>query len=500
MTIFSIDLGNSRMKFAHAERDGHPVILPNRLGEPFTSSVVYFPDNGLPVVGTEALNMAFAEPKRVVFNWKRHMGSEKCLYKGKDGKEWRAKEIAALLLAEFKASVEARTGKVATEVIITVPANYTEKQKRETIEAAESVGLKVLCLPSEPYAAALGNDVHLRGDGLTLVFDLGGGTFDVSIMHVRGNLIEVLRTNGDPELGGQDVNRRIRENILNMFQKEHGYVPDQVKSPVFYADLDARVEQLKTSLTTLEQANLVVRDGEKLLNRKISRKEVETWIADLVKRALTLVEMTLSEAQVGWPEITVVLPVGGGSRMPVIAQELERLAGKKLSQKLEPDYAAALGGIIAGRVELQRQGRKAETETGALPSIGVYAREVTSHSLGVSALNGGQKPLQHVLLPKGTPYPSTQVRTFALAQPHQTAANIVVLEGEEGIPHEECVKIGEFHLEGLPAYADITERIEVTFELDSSGLLTATARDLKSGRTAVMKIDTKSGEKTAKKS
>jgi len=499
MSIFAVDLGNSRMKFARAERDGHPVIVPNKMGEPFTHSVVYFPDNGDPVVGSEALNMAFADPKKVVFNWKRFIGTEKVLYKGQDGKEWHAKDIAALLLAHFKASVEARTGEVVTEAIITVPANYTEKQKRETIEAGEAVGLKVLCLPSEPYAAALGNDVHLRGDGLTLVFDLGGGTFDVSLLRVRGNLIEVLRTNGD-QLGGQDVNRRIRENILNMFQKEHGYVPDQAKSPVFYADLDARVEQLKTSLTTLGQANLVIRDGEKLLNRKITRQEVETWVADLVKRALTLVELTLSEAQVGWPEITVVLPVGGGSRMPIIAQELERLAGKKLSQKLEPDYAAALGGIIAGRIELQRQGRKAETEAGALPPIGVHAREVTSHSLGVSALNKEQKPLQHVLLPKGTPYPSTQVRTFALAHPHQTAAHIVVLEGEDGIPEEECVKIGEFQLDGLPPYPDITDRIEITFELDSSGLLTATARDLKSGRTAVMKIDTKSGEKKAKKS
>jgi molecular chaperone DnaK len=499
MSTFGCDLGNSRTKIAQADRDGRPVIVPNALGELYILSVVHFPDDGEPVVGSEAVNMAFAEPQKVVFNWKRHMGTDKVLYRSKDGKEYRAKDIAALILKEVKRAVEARTGVVITELTVTTPANYTEKQKAETIEAAESVGLKVLCLPTEPTAAALGNDVHLRGDGLYLIFDLGGGTFDVSLLRVRGNLFEVLHTNGDPELGGQDVNRRIREHILQMFKAEHGYVPDLATSPVFYADMGARIEQVKITLTTRDSANVIVRDGEKLLNRKVTRQEVEGLISDLVKRSITLVTQTLSEAKVDWKDVTAILPVGGGSRMPAFIQELERVSGQKVSQKVEPDYAAALGAVVAARVECQRQGRQAQGEAGALPPLNLFTREVTSHPLGVSALNSRKDPRQHVLLAKGTPYPSTQVRTFALVEPRQTEALIIILEGDDGLPEDKCVRIGEFELHNLPPYADVTERIEVTFELDASGLLTATARDLKSGRSANMKIAYKSNGGQAKK-
>ena len=492
MKLFSLDLGNSRLKVAQAGNDGQGVIVPNSLGELTTPSVVYFSDDGAPVVGSEALNMALVEPDKVVRNWKRYMGAEKVLYQAPGGTEYRARDIAGLLIANTVQAIEQRTGEVVTEMTITVPANYTEKQKAETIEAAESAGVKVLCLPTEPVAAAFGNNVHERGDGLTLVFDLGGGTFDVSVLKASGNLVEVLRTNGDPELGGQDVNRRIREHVVRMFEQEHGYIPDAAKSTVFYADLEDRIEQLKTTLTTRESANIVVRDGDRLLNHKITRKEVESLIADLVKRALVLVEQTLQEASIGWNEIATILAVGGGSRMPVIGQELELLSGKKLAQKVEPDYAAALGGITAARIELKRQNRSAESETGALPPIDFFSREVTSHPLGVSALNKQSESVQHVMLPNGTPYPSTQVRTFATAEPNQTAVHIVVLEGDAFMAEAKCVKLGEFHLDSIPAFPDITERIEITFQLDINGLLSATARDLKSGKMADMKIEYKS--------
>ena len=492
MRVFSVDLGNSETKVATTDRDGRSVIVPNEVGDLSTSSIAHIPDDALPVVGKEAANMAFLEPENVVRNWKRHMGSKTCLHKSKNGKEWLAKDIAALILDNVKKSIEKRTGEIVTEITITVPANYTEEQKGETIEAAGSAGLKATVLPTEPYAAALGNEIHLRGDGLTMVCDIGGGTTDISIVRVRGNLIEVIVTNGDPALGSQDVNRILREQALQMFQKEHGYVPSLAKSPLFYAELEAHVEQVKITLAARESASLIVRDGDKLLNLKITRKQLEEWCGDLVKRVMDLCERSLSEAHLTWADLTRILAVGGGSRMPVFPQELERLSGKKLSQNVEPNYAAALGGVIAARIELGRQGRRAETEAGMLPPLNFHSREVTSHSLGVSALNREGKALQNVLLPKGTPYPSVQVRKFALSRANQTAADIIILEGEEGCPEEKCIKLGQFHLEGLPAYPDITERIEITFDLDASGLLMATARDLKSGKTATMKIEYKS--------
>lgn len=354
------------------------------------------------------------------------------------------------------------------------------------------IGLRVLCLPTEPVAAGLGNEIHLRGDGLVIVYDLGGGTFDCSLIRVTGNLLEVLQTNGDPHLGGQDVNARIREHALRMFEEEHGYIPDPVKSAVFHGDLDTRVEQFKTALTTRETASLIINDGAHVLNRKVKRSEVESWIGDLVQRSLDKVTQTLDEAGVGWDDVTAIFPVGGGSRMPLVQQALERLSGKKVSQNVEPDYAAALGGVVAARMEIERQGRRAESESGTLPPLNYFSREVTSHPLGVSALNGSKEPVQNVLLSKGTPYPSTQIKVFGLVQPNQIEAEITVLEGEAGASEKECLRLGAFHLKDLPPYPDIgTDRIEVEFHLDANGLLTAKARDLKSGIMADMKIEYK---------
>lgn len=324
------------------------------------------------------------------------------------------------------------------------------------------------------------------------MFDLGGGTFDVSLLSVSGNLIEVKRTNGDPNLGGQDFNNRLCGHILGLFEKEHGSVPSPQDDPVFYADLEARAEQAKNGLTSREEVTVVIRHGDKILNTKITRQEFEDMTADLVHRAISCVEQTLAEARVDWPEINIILPVGGGSRMPKITAELVRISGKNPSQNVEPDYAAAFGAIIAGRIECQRQGRQAEGEAGALPPINIFSHEVTSHPVGVSAYDDQMNAKQNVLLANGTSYPSTQVRAFPLVKPNQTKVQIAVLEGKDGRPEDECVKLGEFHLDNLPAYPDLTERIEITFELDTSGLLTATARDLKSGRTAQMSIEYKS--------
>ena len=498
MSIYAIDLGNSRMKCAKVEADGRAVVIPNALGELATPSVIYFPDGDDPVVGSEALNMAMLEPEQVVRNWKRHMGADTVLYEAPGGRHYRAQDIAALLLSDAKKSIETRTGEVVKEVTITVPANYTEQQKALTIEAAEHVGMTVLCLPTEPVAAAFGNEIHKRGDGISLVFDLGGGTFDVSLIQVSGNLLKVLCTNGDPELGSQDVNARIRQKALEMFEAEQGEIPDLNQAAVFYADLEARIEQLKTTLTTRESGNLILRDGHKLLNRKITRQELEEWINDLIQRALAIVNQTLDEVQVKWDQVSVILAVGGGSRLPMVARELERLSSKRLSQKVEPDYAAVLGAVTAARIEMARQGRPAQGSAGALPPINFFAREVTSHPLGVSALNDQTESVQHVLLPKGTPYPSTQVRRFALAEAHQTAAKIVVLEGENEREEGDCTRLGEFQLENLPPYPDITERIEITFELNPSGLLTATAQDLKGGQLADMKLQYKSQNSNGK--
>ncbi len=488
MKLYGLDLGDGRTKIAMADRDGQPIVVPNEVGEVCTPSVVYFPDGGTPVVGSEAVNMSFLEPGRVARNWKRKMGTDEPVVESKT-----AKDVAAVIIDFAKHCIERRSGEIPTEMTITVPASYTEKQKQETIEAAESVGIKVTCLVSEPNAALLGNGIHLKGDQKAMVVDPGSSTTDVSVVDIRGNLVEVKQTNGDSANGAQDVNARLREHVLGLFKKEHGYVPDPSQSPVFYSDLHCRLEQIKVTLSASEEAVFVINDAGTVFHRKITRMEMEGLIQDFIERIASLVKQTLIDAQIGWEEITTLLAVGGGSRMPIVGRELERLSGKHLSQNVEPDYSAALGAIVAGRIELQRQGRQAFTEAGALPPINVFSREVIGHSLGVAVIDDAGALVQSVLLKKGVPYPSTQVRPYTLSEPNQTMANIIVMEGENNTPADQCGRLGEFRLENLPPYPDITERIEMTFNLDSSGLLTATARDLKSGISGDMKIEYKSG-------
>jgi len=479
------------MKVAVPDRLGEPQVVPNENGELSTLSVVYFGRNGEVLFGSEAANAGLAEPGRAVWNWKRCMGTDKVLYHGEDGTEYLAKDILRIMLEKVKEWVERRTRQRVHEVVISVPANYTDIQKRQTIEAAEAAGMKVLVLVAEPTAAAFGNKVEKLGSGRVLVFDFGGGTFDVSIVEVRANMVEVLATNGEPHLGGEDVNNRIREKVLEMFEAQYGFRPDPRKKPLFFQDLALRAEQLKVTLSSKEEGRLIISCNGKLLKKTVKRQELESWVKDLVDKAVQRTQQTLQDAGLGWDEIDVIYAVGGSSRMPIVSRELERVSGKKPSQYVEPDHAAACGGVTAGRIEIQRQGRKLTVEGGALPDPGVYLREVTSHPIGVCVLTDDDRLVNQEILPKGMPVPSVQVRTFKLVHPNQTEALIEVLQGKDGWGKDKCVKLGEFSLKGLPPMADLIERMEITLDFNASAILRATALDTESGKVAQLDIDCK---------
>jgi len=242
--IGGIDAGNFRLKMSCADSTGNPNLITNRLGEPFIRSVVYFAEDGSTIVGTEAENAALANPERAVFDWKQSMGTDTVLYQDGKNKICKAKDILAHLFREAKKTIEAKTGEVCEEVIVTDPANYNDLQKKETLDAASEAGLKVLLLLHEPTAAALGNEFHKRKNSRALVFDLGGGTFDVSIVQNKGNLCEVIATNGEQKLGGKDFNNCLSELIQEQFEAKHNYRPNPKDHPVFCQDLAQRVEQL----------------------------------------------------------------------------------------------------------------------------------------------------------------------------------------------------------------------------------------------------------------
>lgn len=304
--IPGIDAGNSRFKYAVADEAGNPKIITNLYGESFTPSAVYFAQDGSIVIGTEALNAGFIEPSRIVVNWKRDMGTDKPLYTADDGTVYKARDILAILLKDAKDNIEAKTGQVINEAVITVPANYNDIQKQHTIDAAVSVGIKAILLPHEPTAAALGNQLY-KHKGLTaVVYDLGSGTFDVSIVRCKGNTLDIIATGGEQHLGGRDFNDRISEKLLEEFETKNGFRPSSEEHPVFYQEMMQRIEQLKRSLSAQSQSQVVLFCEGKQLQMTIKRQQFNQWVLDLAEKTMEKTEQTVKEANLDFAGIDEV--------------------------------------------------------------------------------------------------------------------------------------------------------------------------------------------------
>ncbi len=488
MTTLGIDAGTTRFKTAILNSNGEPHSLTNRMGQIFTPSVVYFGDEG-PLVGMEADNAALAEPSRAVFDWKVNMGTDQVLYTDADGTDYRAQDILAILLENVKADAEAKTGGPVNEIVVTVPANYTNLQKQQTSDAAKRAGMDVICMPHEPTAGALGNHVYKLRSGRVLVYDLGGGTFDVSIIKVTGNVCEVVATGGIPKLGGRDFNKRAEAKIIEAFESQHNYRPDPKSQAIFYQDLRGRVEQLKISLSAQPQCNVVLSCNGDVLNMTVSRQEFESWVDDLVAQSILQTEGTLKEAGLLWSDIDAIYPIGGGAMMPIVQRRLTEASGMAITSNCEAHCAAALGAAIAGRLEYERQGKSYQVGSVTLPPINYTMRDILSCAVGVSVLDEQEQTVCCEILARNTPIPSIQTRNFKLAELGQTDARIEILQGREGDKTDSCTALGGFDLEGLPSRPDVVNRIEITFDLDKDGLLTASARDTVSNKKSQLQVD-----------
>jgi len=488
MTTLGIDAGTTRFKTALLNSNGEPQSLTNRMGQTFTPSVVYFADDG-PLVGTEADNAALADSDRAVFDWKVNMGTDKVLYTAPDGTTYKAEDILKILLENVKADAEAKCGEPVNEIVVTVPANYNNLQKQQTSDAAKRAGMNVISMPHEPTAGALGNHVYKLKNARVLIFDLGGGTFDVSVITVTGNVCEVVATGGIQKLGGRDFNKRTEAMIVDAFEKQHNYRPDPQDHAVFYQDLRSRVEQLKISLSAQTQCNVVLSCNGDVLNMTVTRQEFEDLIADLVEQAIEKTEATLKEAGLTWADIDAVYPIGGGSMMPIVVRRLEETSGKNITTNCEAHCAAALGAAIAGRLEYERQNKPFQVGSVTLPPINYFMRDILSCPIGVSVLDEKEMAVCCEILARDTPIPSIQTKNFKLAELDQINARIQILQGSEGDKADDCMVMGHFDLEDIPSRADVVNRIEVTFDLDKDGLLTASARDTVSNKKAELQVD-----------
>ncbi|MHC4541511.1 MAG: Hsp70 family protein, partial [Planctomycetota bacterium] len=426
MTIPGIDAGNSRFKYAVADSAGNPKLISNRFGEPFTPSAVYFAPDGTTVIGTEALNAGFVDPSRLVVNWKRRMGTDTPLYIAEDGTVYTAGDILAILLEDAKENIEAKTGEVINEAVITVPANYTNAQTRQTMDSAVKAGMKAIYSPHEPTAAALGNDLFKRRNCTALVYDLGGGTFDVSIVRSNGSVCDIIATGGEPKIGGRDFNNRVAEKILDEFETKNGFRPSKDDDPVFFHEMTQRIEQAKISLSAQPQTQIVLFCQGKQLQMTITRDQFDSWVRDIAEKTMERTRRTVEDANLSFADIDEVYAVGGGSMMPIVVERLEQMTGKKVSKRCEPHCAAAFGAVLAGRIEYERQGKTYTSGSVALPPPGVILHDILSHSIGVMALNEDNREICSEVLPKDTPIPSIQTKLFKLSEPNQTAVTIQI--------------------------------------------------------------------------
>ncbi|MCL6554096.1 MAG: molecular chaperone DnaK, partial [Firmicutes bacterium] len=487
--VVGIDLGTTNSVIAHVV-GGEPQVIANAEGSRLTPSVVAFTKTGERLVGQMAKRQAILNPENTVYSIKRFMGrryaeveTERKMvpYKVEEGQNGMAvvripaagrtftpEEISAMILQKLKTDAEAVLGEKVTEAVITVPAYFNDAQRTATKHAGEIAGLKVLRIINEPTAACLAYGLDKKGAETVLVFDLGGGTFDVSILEIGEGVFEVKATSGDTHLGGDDWDERIVNWLADEFKKQQGI--DLRHDRQALQRLREAAERAKVELSTVVQTTInlpfITADatGPKHLDMVLTRAKFEELTADLVERCIGPFKQALADAKMTEKDIDEVILVGGATRMPMIQELVRRLTGKEPNREVHPDEVVAVGaaiqaGVLAGQVRE------------------VVLLDVTPLSLGVETLGG----VMTTLIPRNTTIPTRKSETFTTAADGQTQVEIHVLQGERPMARDNRT-LGRFILDGIPPAPRGVPQIEVTFDIDANGILTVTARDKDTGK------------------
>lgn len=470
--IIGIDLGTTNSCVAVME-GGEPVVITNSEGSRTTPSVVSFQANGERLVGQVAKRQAITNPDRTIISIKRHMGTNHKV--NIDGKEYSPQEISAMILQKIKADAEAYLGEKVTQAVITVPAYFNDSQRQATKDAGRIAGLEVLRIINEPTAASLAYGLDkMDTNQKILVYDLGGGTFDVSILELGDGVFEVLATNGDTHLGGDDFDQKIMDYIADTFKAEHGI--DLRNDKMAVQRLKEAAEKAKIELSSSMQTNInlpfITADatGPKHIDMNLTRSKFNELTHDLVQRSIEPMKKALTDAGLSIGEIDKVILVGGSTRIPAVQEAVKNFTGKEPSKGVNPDECVAVGAAI-----------QAGVLTGEVKDV--LLLDVTPLTLGIETLGGIATPL----IERNTTIPTKKSQIFSTAADGQTSVEIHVVQGERKMAADNKT-LGRFTLSGIAPAPRGIPQIEVTFDIDANGIVKVSALDKGTGKEANITI------------